>query len=150
MKLHFPELDGSTVRVGIVTARWNPEYTEPLRDGAIAELTQSGVLSEHIEQIDVAGAYEVLAGARYLMDEKNVDVVICIGVLVKGETDHYEYISLGVTNGIANLNAMGSVPVVFGLLTCQTSEQARERSTGSKNHGPEWAKTAIEIALLRK
>lgn len=146
----FGDLDGSAVRVGIVTARWNSELTHALRDGVVAGLTECAVQSENIVHIDVAGAFEILAGAKYLIDRGDVDVIVCTGVLINGSTDHYHYIASAVSSGIAELNVSQSVPVLFGVLTCQTEAQAVERSTGEGNHGIAWGKTAVEMALLRK
>ncbi len=145
----FAELDGSSLRIGIVTARWNSELSHSLRDAAIQGLKECAVIGENIVSIDVPGSYELVAGAKYLIDEKQVDAVICIGVLVKGQTDHYEYIAQAVTQGIAHLNAAGTVPVMFGVLTCRNEEDARDRATGEGNHGAAWGKSAVEMALLR-
>jgi 6,7-dimethyl-8-ribityllumazine synthase len=148
--ISFGTLDGRNIRVGIVTARWNSELTHALRDGIVDGLTDCAVPSNNIVHIDVAGAFELLAGARYLIDRGEVDVIVCVGVLINGSTDHYHYIASAVSTGIAELNIIQSVPVLFGVLTCQTEEQARERSIGPANHGVAWGKTAVEMALLRK
>lgn len=145
----FGELDGRMVRVGIVTARWNSELTHALRDGIVLGLRECAVLDEHIVHIDVTGAFELLAGARYLIDRGEVDVIVSVGVLINGSTDHYQYIASAVSTGIAELNITQSVPVLFGVLTCQTEAQARERSLGPANHGIAWGKSAVEMALLR-
>lgn len=146
----FPSFDGTNIRVGIVTARWNSDLTHSLRDGVVASLTECGVAEGDITHIDVAGSFEVLGGAKYLIDRADVDVIVCVGVLINGSTDHYQYIAQGVSNGIAMLNTSQSIPVLFGVLTCQTEQQAIDRSTGDNNHGKEWGKTAVEMALLRK
>lgn len=146
----FSNLVGRGLRVGIVTARWNSEFTYSLRDGVLQGVRTCQVQDEDIVSIDVPGAYEVLARARYLIHEHKINVVVCIGVLIKGETDHYEYIAHGVSAGIAQLNISQAIPVIFGVLTCQTEEQARERSIGEKNHGVDWGKTAVEMAILFK
>jgi 6,7-dimethyl-8-ribityllumazine synthase len=146
----FEDLDGSALRVGIVTARWNSELTHALRDGVVAGLASAHVPVDQMVHIDVPGAFELLGGARYLIDRGDVDVIICVGVLINGSTDHYQYIASAVSAGIADLNVMQSVPVLFGVLTCQTEAQARERSIGDQNHGVAWGSTAVEMALLRK
>lgn len=146
----FAELDGSSLRIGIVTARWNSELTHSLRDAAIQGLKDCRVADDNIISIDVPGSYELVAGAKYLLDETAVDAVICLGVLVKGQTDHYEYIAEAVTQGIAHLNATGNVPVIFGVLTCREEAHARVRASGEGNHGKAWGKSAVEMALLRK
>jgi len=97
----------------------------------------------------VPGAYELPFAARLLALSGTVDAVICVGVLVKGDTSHFEYISEAVSQGIMNVGLQTNVPVIFGVLTCQTDEQVTKRSTGKNNHGIGWGKTAVEMALLR-
>lgn len=146
----FLDLDGSQVRVGIVTARWNSELTYALREGVREGLAACQVDTANIHEIEVPGSYEVLAGARHMIDSGAVDVLVCIGVLINGETDHYHYIAQAVSSGIAELNVSQHIPVLFGVLTCQTEDQARARSIGDGNHGVAWGKSAVEMALLRK
>jgi 6,7-dimethyl-8-ribityllumazine synthase len=83
-----------------------------------------------------------------LARSKKVDVIICLGCLVKGETMHFEYIAQGVSQGIARLNSTGNVPVIFGVLTCLTEQQALDRSVGPKNEGYGWGMAAVEMGLL--
>ena len=98
---------------------------------------------------EVPGAYELPFAARLLALSGTVDAVICVGVLVKGDTSHFEYISSAVSSGIMNVGLQTTVPVVFGVLTCQNDEQVKVRSTGKNNHGISWGMTAVEMALLR-
>lgn len=146
----FKDLDGSSLRVGLVVGRWNEEFTSSLRDSAMQGLKDSGVTEDNILVQDVPGSFEVVRGAKALIDSDRVDVVICLGVLIKGETMHFEYISEAVSHGIMNMNIHTDVPVIFGILTCLTEEQARARSTGENNHGYMWGKTAVEMGLLAK
>lgn len=143
-------LDATGIKVGIITARWNTNLTHSLRDGAIAQLIKSGVQKEDITCIDIGGSFELPFAARHMIDTTDVDVVIPIGVLVKGSTMHFEYISEAVSQGIMRVGLDTGIPVLFGVLTCLTEEQAELRALGNGNHGPSWADTAIELALLRK
>lgn len=141
---------GTSLRVGIVRAKWNDEYTSSLYRGCVKALKERGVTQKNIVAIDVPGSYEVVYGAKHLIDSAQVDAVICLGVLIKGETMHFEYISEAVAHGIMELNVDDGVPVVFGVLTCLTEEQAKVRSIGKHNHGIGWGATAVEMGLLRK
>lgn len=146
----FPELDGSHVKVGIVVSRWNSHYTHSIRDGVIEGLKSTGVEDTHIVVQDVPGSYEVVYGAKRMIENDGVDVVVCVGVLIKGDTMHFEYISEAVTQGIMDLNVNSGVPVIFGVLTCLNEEQAEIRSIGKHNHGIAWGKSAVEMALLKR
>lgn len=148
--IDFPDLEGKDLRIGVVFARWNNELTYSIRDKAIEGLKDCQVLEEHIILQEVPGAYEVVMGAKQLIEKKHVDAVICIGVLIKGQTMHFEYISEAVTQGIMDLNMQSGIPVMYGILNCMTEEQARVRSVGEHNHGYGWGKAAVEMALLCK
>jgi len=87
--------------------------------------------------------------AKFLAMSGTVDAVICAGVLIKGDTMHFEYICDAVSKGIMNVGIQTNVPMVFGVLTCLNEEQVVKRSTGDSNHGYDWGKTAVEMALLR-
>ena len=100
--------------------------------------------------LEVPGSYELVFGAKHLIDSASVHAVVCLGTLIKGETMHFEYIADAVTQGIMRLNVESGVPVIFGVLTCLTEAQARARAIGDNNHGVAWGKTAVEMALLKK
>lgn len=146
----FKNSDGSNLRIGIVKAMWNHELTDSLFDGCKKAILETGVKEENIVALDVPGSYEVVLGAKHLIDTARVDAVVCLGTLIKGETMHFEYIADAVTSGIMRLNLDTGVPVIFGVLTCLTEEQARVRAIGGNNHGVPWGKTAVEMALLKK
>lgn len=147
--IRFADLNGSGLRIGIVVARWNSELTYSLRDGAIRGLKESGVSDKNISVQEVPGSYEVVFGAKHFIESGARDAVICIGVLIKGETFHFEYISDAVTQGIMHLNMQTTVPVVYGILNCLNYEQAAARSIGDNNHGYMWGKTAVEMGLMK-
>jgi len=141
-------LDGAGLSIGIVVARWNYEYTYSLRDGCIEGLMASGVSRDDITVWEVPGSFELVYGAKRMLDSAKYDAVIVVGCLIKGETAHFEYLAQSTAQGIATLNAVGNVPVIFGVLTCLTEEQARVRSIGEHNHGQGWGKSAIEMARI--
>ena len=149
--IHFDKtLQGSGLRVGIVVARWNEECTGALEQQVIAGLSNRGVTQEDIVRCSVPGSYELVHGATMLIEKERVDVVIPIGVLVKGETMHFEYIAEAVSHGFMALQLAKNIPIIFGVLTCLTQEQALVRSVGDKSHGDAWAATAIEMGLLAR
>ncbi len=143
----FKKLDGSELKIGIAVSRWNAHYTEPLLEKCLEGLKEAEVKEENIKVIRVPGSYELPFAAHHLIDE-DMDAVICIGVLIKGETMHFEYISDAVSRGIMDLQLKKGVPVVFGVLTCLTEKQAEQRSLGTHNHAREWGLSAVEMAHL--
>jgi 6,7-dimethyl-8-ribityllumazine synthase len=144
----FDTKNGSGLKIGIVVARWNSEITLALRDGCVQALTDAGVERGDIVIREVPGSYEVVYGAKLLI-EQGADAVVTIGCLIKGETMHFEYICEAVTQGIMRLNVETSTPVIFGVLACLSEEQAIARSTGENNHGYGWGQSAVEMALLK-
>ena len=147
-------LDGSSIgRVGIVRARWNAQVVESLERGAVEALKECGVPADRIELLEVPGSFELPFGASSLIKQNSeMDAVICIGTLIKGETMHFEYISESVSHAIMRLGIDTGVPVIFGVLTCLTETQALARAgivPGSHNHGAEWGRTAVEMALIK-
>lgn len=101
-------------------------------------------------RMQVAGAWELPMAARLMCAAQKVDAVVTLGVLIKGDTEHYEYLAGPVSHGLMDLQLQMSVPVVFGVLCCTTEQQAADRSTGDKCKAENWALTAIEMAQLRK
>lgn len=145
----FPELDGSEMRIGIIKARWHEEDIDSLVDGVKTSLKECGVPDENIIIQEVPGSFELPLATRYLALSGTVDAIIPIGVLIKGETTHYEVISESVTSALMSVGMQTGLPVIFGVLTALTSEQVKARSTGANNHGLQWGKAAVEMALLR-
>lgn len=137
------------MRIGIIRSRWNDEYVSSLVDGCMKGLKDCKVDKDNIFQTTVPGSFELPMAARFLALSGTVDAIICVGVLIKGETMHFEYISDAVAKGIMNIGLQTSTPVILGVLTCMNEEQVKARSTGDNNHGYDWGKTAVEMALLR-
>lgn len=143
--------DASDMRFGIVVSDWNSEVTHSLLDGAVKTLTSHGVSMDEIIIKHVPGSFELPLAAQWIAEYDDVDGVICLGCVVQGETPHFTYVCQGVTQGIAQLNLEYNIPVVFGLLTTNTLQQAFDRSGGVHgNKGDEAAVTAIRMAALQK
>jgi 6,7-dimethyl-8-ribityllumazine synthase len=142
-------LVGDKFRIGIVWTRWNGELVTPLVEDVKTSLRDAKVAPENIPEMQVPGAFEIPMAARLMCATQKVDAVVCVGVLIKGETDHYEYIAGPVANGLMELQLTTNIPIVFGVLTCRDRAQAEARSTGDKSNAKDWARTAVEMALLR-
>ena len=143
--------DATGMRVGIVVSEWNEKITGALLDGACKTLMKHGVREESINIKTVPGSFELVYGAARFVSSGLVDVVIAIGCVIRGDTPHFDYICQGVTQGLADLNKEGKIPVIYGLLTCNTLEQAQERCGGMLgNKGDECAVTAIKMVALTK
>ena len=142
--------DGSSLKIGIVVSQWNVDITSALLNGAKDTLKQAGVLDANIEILYVPGSFELPWGARQLMKPGKRDAVICLGCLIQGETKHDEYIASAVASGIMQLGLMSGVPVIFGVLTTNTEEQAKDRAGGKHgNKGSEAAAAALQMATLK-
>lgn len=153
--LSEPVIEGVTLpsgsKVGIVTAAWNEEITFSMRDACIDTLKESGLAKENLINITVPGAFELPTGAKLLLSQHSLDAVVCIGCVIKGETKHDEYISNAVAQGIMQLSLLSGKPVIFGVLTPNDWEQAKDRSGGKYgNKGVEAAHTAIQMIQLAK
>ncbi|KAK9767945.1 lumazine synthase [Basidiobolus ranarum] len=170
--------DGSNLRVLIVHARWNKEIVDGLVKGAHDTMVSKyNVKAENIVTKEVSGSYELPFAAKRLISNSQVqsvtnndllggttpeedterpfDAVICIGVLIKGSTMHFEYICDAVSQGLMRVGLDTGIPVIFGVLTCLTDDQALERAGMGKgsnkghNHGEDWGAAAVEMALLK-
>jgi len=137
------------MRIGIIRSRWNDEHVTNLCNGCVQALKDCKVDEENIFQTSVPGSFELPMAARFLALSGTVDAIVCVGVLIKGETMHFEYIADSVSKGIMNIGIQTSTPVIFGVLTCMDEKQVIARSSGDNNHGYDWGKTAVEMALLR-
>lgn len=141
---------GKGRRIAIVVAEWNSDITFALRDGAIKTLLANGVLKSAIEVITVPGTFELTLGATLIGKRRTVDAVICLGCVIQGDTKHFDFICQGVTYGITELNISLEKPVVFGVLTTNNLQQARDRSGGKHgNKGDEAAITALKMIAVK-
>lgn len=138
-------------RYAIVVSRFNEFITSRLLDGCTDTLLRHGVKDEEITVVWVPGAFEIPFAALRLAKSKKHDAVICLGAVIRGATPHFEYLSGEVTKGIAAAGLESGLPVVYGVITPDTIEQAIERAgTKSGNKGKDAAETAIEMANLCK
>lgn len=145
------KLDGKGLKISIVVSRFNSFITEKLLDGAIDSLTRHNVEQENVEVFWVPGAYEIPAMAKKISSLKKSDAIICLGCVIRGETPHFDYIAAEVSKGVAQVSLESGVPVIFGVLTTDTIEQAIERAgTKAGNKGFDAALSAIEMANLFK
>jgi 6,7-dimethyl-8-ribityllumazine synthase len=132
-------------KVAVVFASWNPEVTYALRDGALSGLSQFGILPEDLMLIEVPGTFELPLAAQMAI-KAGAHGVICIGCVVRGETPHFDYICQGVTQGIMHVGLTEGKPVIFGVLTVNSQEQALDRAGGKHgNKGTEAAVTLIKM-----
>jgi 6,7-dimethyl-8-ribityllumazine synthase len=139
--------DASNMCFGIVVAEWNPEITGALLQGAVSTLERHGALPENIHVKTVPGSFELIYGAHQMSLNDGYDAIIVLGSVIRGETPHFDYICQGVTQGIAHLNVTSAVPVIYGLLTTDTLQQAKDRCGGALgNKGDECAVDAIKMA----
>mmetsp|Transcript_48733 Transcript_48733/g.76091 ORF Transcript_48733/g.76091 Transcript_48733/m.76091 type:complete len:237 (+) Transcript_48733:3-713(+) len=147
--IDFPALNGTGMRIGIVHTRWNKEIVGKLKDGCYSALKeQCDVKEDNIVEFEVPGSWELPLAARYMALTQKVDAIVTIGVLVKGETDHYDMIKDSVCEGIMSLGLQTGMPIVCGVLGVHSWEQAESRATGDNNHGVWWGLTAVEMATL--
>lgn len=141
----------SDLEIAIVVAQWNAQVTSPLLEGAYNLLLKQGAADHKIHILNVPGSYELSAGADIILRKKQIDAVICIGCVIQGDTPHFTFICDAVANGITNVSLKHNKPVIFGVLTTNTLEQALERAGGKHgNKGEEAAVTAIQMANLSK
>jgi 6,7-dimethyl-8-ribityllumazine synthase len=149
----MPILEGTLAtprgRFALVAARFNSLIVEALVTGAMDALKRHGVHESDVDVIRVPGSFEIPGVARKLVAHEKYAAVICLGCIIRGDTDHYDHVAGAATSGIAGLAAEAKIPVIFGVLTCETLEQAQHRA-GAKagNKGYEAAVAAIEMVNL--
>jgi 6,7-dimethyl-8-ribityllumazine synthase len=143
--------DAKNFRFGIVVSEWNDTITEGLCSGAVKGLLENEVPSEHIIRWNVPGSFELIYGAKKMLQTQNVDAVIAIGCVIQGETKHFDFVCESVSQGIKDLNVETDVPVIFCVLTDNNEQQSIDRSGGIHgNKGTEAAIAAIKMAYLRQ
>jgi len=143
--------DASSMKFGIAVAEWNNKITSSLLKGALTTLKKYGARSRNISVKRVPGTFELTLCAQFFAEYTDVDAVICLGCVIRGETPHFDYICKGVTIGLTELNLDYNKPFIFGILTTNNMEQAIERSGGKYgNKGDETAVTAIKMVALQK
>ena len=120
--------DASGMRIGIIVSEWNSAITEKLLDGACNTLQKHGVSPDNMPVFYVPGSFELVFGAQQAAKYSDVDAIIVLGCVIRGDTPHFDYVCEGVTEGIARLNATQDIPVIFGLLTTENQQQAEDRA----------------------
>ncbi len=145
--------DASVMRAAIVVANWNKEITDALLHGTLNTLYRHGAKKEDVFVYRAPGSFELPLAASIVLEEMEYvpDAVICLGCIIQGETRHFEFIAQAVAKGCMDLGLQSGIPVIFGVLTTDTYEQARDRAGGKHgNKGDEAAMAAIQMVALRK
>jgi 6,7-dimethyl-8-ribityllumazine synthase len=139
------------IQVAIVVAKWNTEITEALYNGAKETLLRFGFKPENIHKHYVPGSFELALGAKWLAGQSKIQGVICLGCIIRGETPHFEFVSMATAQGIQDVALQSQKPIVFGVLTDDHIQQSMDRSGGEKgNKGVEAAFTLAEMIHLKK
>jgi 6,7-dimethyl-8-ribityllumazine synthase len=151
MKIIEGELQAKGLKFGIVISRFNDFITSKLLEGAKDALLRHGAKEDDIDVVKVPGSFEIPVVAKKMALKQMYNAIICLGTVIRGATPHFEYISAEVSKGIASASMDTGVPIAFGVITCDTIEQAVERAgTKSGNKGWDAAITAIEMAQIMK
>ncbi|WP_127836777.1 6,7-dimethyl-8-ribityllumazine synthase [Clostridium prolinivorans] len=151
MKIYEGKLISQGLKFGIVVGRFNEFIGSKLLSGALDALKRHGALEDDIEITWVPGAFEIPLTAKKLAKSNKYDAIICLGAVIRGATPHFDYVSSEVSKGIANVSLETETPIIFGVLTTDTIDQAIERAgTKGGNKGYDAAVTAIEMANLLK
>ncbi|NBX15969.1 MAG: 6,7-dimethyl-8-ribityllumazine synthase [Proteobacteria bacterium] len=134
------------IKLGLVVCRFNELVTRRLSEGALNLLKRRGIKTEQVVEVEVPGAFEAPLAAQMLIETQKVDGVIVLGAVIRGSTSHYDYVCSTASSGLMNVQLAHSVPVGFGILTCETLEQALDRAGGKTgNKGAETAETVLEM-----
>jgi 6,7-dimethyl-8-ribityllumazine synthase len=148
-KFHEAKLIAEGKKFALVVSRFNDFITEKLLNGALDALIRSGTLDEDIEVVKVPGAFEIPLVAKKMAKTNRFDAVICLGAVIRGSTPHFDYVSAEVSKGVAMVSMESEIPVIFGVITVDTIEQAIERAgTKAGNKGWSAAIAAVEMANL--
>jgi 6,7-dimethyl-8-ribityllumazine synthase len=145
-------MDGSGLRVGIIVARFNEIVTRPLLDGALDTLRRHGVAGDQVTVVWTPGSFELPLVAKRMADSGAYDAVVCLGAVIRGSTPHFDYVCANTASGIARAGYESGIPVIFGVLTTNTVEEALDRAgVKAGNKGRDAALAAIEMAdVLRQ
>jgi 6,7-dimethyl-8-ribityllumazine synthase len=153
MSLSAPKpfaIDGASFGVGIVAARFNDSLVDALLQRVLGELHAAGVKEPRVKVLRVPGSHEVPVAALWLASEAEHDVVIGLGVLIGGDTNHHEMVGQSVSHALQDVSLATGTPVINGVIVANTQAQAEARTTGAINRGSEFARAALEMAALRR
>ena len=149
MKVIEGKLDASGLKIAIVISRFNEFITQKLLGGAVDCLRRNNAIEDDITVAWVPGAFEIPAITRKLVESGKYDTIICLGAVIRGSTPHFDYVAAEVSKGVAQVGIGAPIPVIYGVITTDTIEQAIERAgTKSGNKGFDAAMSAIEMAQL--
>jgi len=146
----FEGLNGAGLKVAVVTARFNQVLTDAMLEDCLKALETAQVAKEDIVSVRVPGSFELPIMAMAFASQKKFDVIVCMGIIIKGDTKHDHYIADGVTNGLQRIAMDHQIPVIFGVLTTENREQAEVRSVGGQKKGWEAGMSAVEMGNLMK
>ena len=148
-KFHEAKLIAEGKKFALVVSRFNDFITEKLLSGALDALVRSGAADEDLEVVKVPGAFEIPLVAKKIANTKRFDAIICLGAVIRGSTPHFDYVSAEVSKGVAMVGMESEIPIIFGIITTDTIEQAIERAgTKAGNKGWSAAIAAVEMANL--
>lgn len=151
MSVHEGKLNGSGIKVAIIVSRFNGFVTERLLSGAMDGLSRHGVSENDVDVFRCPGAFEIPSVAKRIIENKKHNAVICLGAVIRGETPHFDYVAGESARGVGELSLDSGIPVIYGILTTDTVEQAVDRAGGkSGNKGYDAAVSAIEMVNLFK
>jgi 6,7-dimethyl-8-ribityllumazine synthase len=151
--------DGARLRIAVIRSRFNEKITQRLLDGALAAFRERGIAGDRLLVLEVPGAVELALAAKLAIEHEHVDAVVCLGAVIRGQTDHYDHVCRIAGDSIARVALDTGVPVSFGVLTCEDEEQALARSGspggaakhgGGSNRGHDAACAALEMAYLHR
>jgi 6,7-dimethyl-8-ribityllumazine synthase len=148
---HAPEaVDASTFKVAVAAARFNGELVEALLARVLGRLDAAGVKGRNITVVRVPGSNELPVAARMLADGRKFDAIVALGVIIKGDTIHYELIATAATNGLMDVALDSRIPVINGVIAVENTAQAKARCAGRVDRGAEFADAAVAMASLRR
>ena len=148
---YTPPFESKNYTIGIVTSEWNSDVTKNLLQGCLETLRKMGVLDQNIHSKFVPGSYELPLGAQLILEHIKPDAVICLGSVIQGDTKHFDFVCQAISLGIKDVSLKYNKPVIFGVLTDNTKQQALDRSGGTLgNKGIEAAITAVKMIQLQK
>ena len=149
MQTYKGSIDGKRLRIAVVASRFNETICKRLVDGALDALSRHGVADDDISLTWVPGAFEIPSAAQRIAASGEVDAVVAVGAVIRGETAHFDYVAGTAASGVSSASLATGVPIAFGVLTTDTTEQAADRAGGKLgNKGYEAGVTAIEMANL--
>lgn len=146
----FSTLDGSGLRIGVIASRFNQQLTDAMLADCLEALSRTNVAATDITCVRVPGSFELPIAAQRCANQKSFDAIICLGVIIKGDTRHDHYIADAISNGLTRIAIDSGTPVIFGVLTTENIEQAEKRALGGQKKGWEAGMSAIETVLALK